>query len=287
VITGDNGALLVSEDGGKTWTPKNSQTDSMLSPARFSPDGIGVITGSNGTLLVSEDGGKTWTPQNSQTESGFYDAVFSPDGVGVISGDKGALLVSEDGGKTWILQNSQTDSDFNHPVFSPEGVGVITGKNGDLLVSKRIKPTTQEDIIKQLKGTVHNSLGDRLAEALIQKEISEETLKLANTAKSASQDNIAEKYVVRASVIAIILFLVQVLVTNYRYSRKLAAFYSARAQALSVYRELSESGGTNTPDLSVLMATLTPETDFGKHSQNNIESVVALAQKMGRTNQHS
>ena len=155
------------------------------------------------------------------------------------------------------------------------------------MVSKQIQFTNQEAIIKQLAGTVHSSLGNRLNELLEQKKISEETLKLANTAKAASQDNITEKYVVRASVIAILLFLVQVLVTNYRYSRKLAAFYCARAQSLSVFKELSESGTNHTPELSVLMATLTPETDFGKHSQTNVESAVALALKMGRTNQQS
>ncbi len=135
VITGNRGALLVSIDGGRNWTPQDSGTSSYLNPPVFTNRGIGVITGISGALLVSMDGGRNWTQLDSGRNRYLNPPVFTDQGIGVITGNRGALLVSIDGGKNWSSWNSIETRDLNTPIFTDKGIGVITGSSGVLLVS--------------------------------------------------------------------------------------------------------------------------------------------------------
>jgi photosystem II stability/assembly factor-like uncharacterized protein len=89
-------------DGGKTWTPSNSD---MMSIACTSATAC-VEVGDGGRIKTTTDGGTTW----SDTPSGFDKAltqVQCPSAtVCYAAGDRGFVLKSSDAGKTWAYLHS-------------------------------------------------------------------------------------------------------------------------------------------------------------------------------------
>lgn len=60
-VTGSNGVILKTSDGGKTWSKQVSGTTAQLNAVNFLPDGLhGWIAGSDGLILSTDDGGATW-----------------------------------------------------------------------------------------------------------------------------------------------------------------------------------------------------------------------------------
>ena len=139
-IVGTNGLILVSHDGGKTWTKQESGTDKDLMAVAFPSPKRGWVAGSWGTVLktdssgrawhfqkigdatytglafpdakrgwiVSEthiihtpDGGKSWEKQAQGTGFPLYDVHFISPREGWASGDFGRVLHTSDGGKRW------------------------------------------------------------------------------------------------------------------------------------------------------------------------------------------
>jgi len=81
----------------------------------------------------------------------------------------------------------------------------------------------------------------------------------------------------RLGSVLLLIFLVQILVTLYRYSSRLAAFYDSRADAL----QLSKDGAFNSAEVSI--GVLGPErVDFGKEPRSPIENSIELAREILR-----
>ncbi|MCS7005186.1 MAG: YCF48-related protein [Cytophagales bacterium] len=72
VVVGENGVIYTTNNGGLTWTPRNSNTTQTLNDVFFSRPQIGVAVGNNGTIVRTTDGGQTWTPVNSGTTQHLY-----------------------------------------------------------------------------------------------------------------------------------------------------------------------------------------------------------------------
>ena len=53
-VTGQNGLLLKTSDGGETWEQKDSGTDLNLGKIQFITPQIGFVTGANGHLIKTE-----------------------------------------------------------------------------------------------------------------------------------------------------------------------------------------------------------------------------------------
>lgn len=142
LVVGNNGLMLETADGGKTWKkkevnmrPPGAGTGQRPGgggggpPAGFGGGGavtlyniyfvnqeIGFITGARGTILKSEDGGKTWNrkiarsgtaQQNTNRRRGGIRANLMgiqmiSETVGFIAGSENTLLKTTDGGETWI-----------------------------------------------------------------------------------------------------------------------------------------------------------------------------------------
>ena len=103
-IAGLGGVVLVSRDGGRNW----SYRDTGLKQAIFSLYPLGervIAVGEKGFVRVSNDGGETWhLPQTGfpQVFTFMRDIWFAPGGqVGYIVGERGKVLRSTDGGQTW------------------------------------------------------------------------------------------------------------------------------------------------------------------------------------------
>jgi photosystem II stability/assembly factor-like uncharacterized protein len=103
-IAGLGGVVLISEDGGRTWSYRDTgrkQAIFSLSPL----DGRVIAVGEKGFVRVSTDGGQNWqSPQKGfpNVFTFMRDIRFSPDGSrGFIVGERGMILRSEDAGIDW------------------------------------------------------------------------------------------------------------------------------------------------------------------------------------------
>lgn len=63
VAVGEFGLIVVSDDGGKTWTQSSSPTSVMLTATWFNDERTGWAVGHDGVVLATVDGGKRWIRQ--------------------------------------------------------------------------------------------------------------------------------------------------------------------------------------------------------------------------------
>lgn len=114
MVIGYAGKIIVTEDGGMTWSVIHSGTDRALYSMDFVSDREGWITGQDGIILHTSDGGKTWERQNSGTVLYLFAVDFINEREGWIAGDKATHLHTKDGGKTWRI----------HKMAKPAGLSV-------------------------------------------------------------------------------------------------------------------------------------------------------------------
>jgi photosystem II stability/assembly factor-like uncharacterized protein len=100
---GNFGSIYVTENGGKTWQARSSNTKQPLFSVDFADERNGWIVGKSGLILRTIDGGKTWTPQQSPIHPAKHlfkiTAIDAQNAWAV--GDWGAVLQTRDGGTTW------------------------------------------------------------------------------------------------------------------------------------------------------------------------------------------
>lgn len=114
-VSGHNGTVLRSLDGGRTWQPRTVSSDATLEfrdiHAR-SADVAWALSAGPGTksqIHLTRDGGTTWVRQFINTDStAFYDCLtFLDDRTGVAfsdaSGGRTMILRTTDGGEHWAL----------------------------------------------------------------------------------------------------------------------------------------------------------------------------------------
>jgi photosystem II stability/assembly factor-like uncharacterized protein len=112
-VTGSNGLILHTADGGDTWITQDCETDLHLSTVCFINHNFGCAGGktnwgNSGGLFRTTDGGNSW----SQTYSGsaIHSIYFTDTSNGwAVRG----IMQSNDGGLTWVNQNN-----YWHPIGS-------------------------------------------------------------------------------------------------------------------------------------------------------------------------
>ena len=67
-VTGENGTILRTKDGGTTWKPQTSGTDLNLFGLEFTDNATGWATGLDGLIINTKNGGAKWAQQNSTTD---------------------------------------------------------------------------------------------------------------------------------------------------------------------------------------------------------------------------
>ncbi len=112
-IVGDNGILLMTENGGMNWELINTNVTHDLKTITFADDLNGFING-----LITTDGGITWTPQSASTDYGLI-AAFSIDNLlaGSNSSFSGDIYQSTDQGGAWNSIGSPIAAGFYTDVF--------------------------------------------------------------------------------------------------------------------------------------------------------------------------
>jgi photosystem II stability/assembly factor-like uncharacterized protein len=105
IITGLGGVVLVSDDGGLTWSYGSSGVKRALY-AMAPGDERSIAVGEKGLARFSGDGGRTWSapPEEAFPEVFTFmrDVSYEPQArLGLIVGQRGLVLRSTDQGDTW------------------------------------------------------------------------------------------------------------------------------------------------------------------------------------------
>ncbi|MCB9772182.1 MAG: hypothetical protein H6754_06490 [Candidatus Omnitrophica bacterium] len=102
-ITGYDGIILKTENGGLTWTSvKNpSTTEQPLFAIWFKNENVGLAVGADSMVYRTNDGGAHWQSQKLNMQAHLYSISETADGTVWISGENQALYFSKDLGKTW------------------------------------------------------------------------------------------------------------------------------------------------------------------------------------------
>ena len=86
IITGYDGNLLRTSDGGTTWDVLPILTSEILWSAEFVNESAAWVCGTQGTLLFSKDHGETWAQQVVNTSKYLKSIEFINDSVGWVVG---------------------------------------------------------------------------------------------------------------------------------------------------------------------------------------------------------
>ena len=132
------GAIVATDDGGKTWSAQTSGTPASLFSVSFNADGRrGWAVGDNGLILATNDGGKTWSAQVSGTPASLVSVSFNADGRrGWAVGFDGAIVATSDGGTIWSAQTSGTQARLESVSFNADGRrGWAVGQDGAIVAT--------------------------------------------------------------------------------------------------------------------------------------------------------
>lgn len=126
---GTKGTILHTSNGGGNWYPQRSGTDKDLNRVYLITEKIGLITGDNGTLLRTENGGATWEQANVKGDGPLFGISFIDKKTGWVVGYEGRVVRTYDGGRSWVEQASATDTDLFSVSFR-ENRGFAIGRDG-------------------------------------------------------------------------------------------------------------------------------------------------------------
>ena len=103
VVVGANGIVLISDDGGASWSQPQTGTRAMLTGVHFHDRQTGWVVGHDALILRTGDGGATWEEVYSdpEDERPLFDVWFADAERGFAIGAYGLLLRTSDGGTSW------------------------------------------------------------------------------------------------------------------------------------------------------------------------------------------
>ncbi|HSN71727.1 MAG TPA: YCF48-related protein [Steroidobacteraceae bacterium] len=103
VAVGERGHILVSDDGGTSWTQARVPTRATLTGVWFDDRQHGWAVGHDEVILKSVDGGLTWERVHAAPENlwPLLDIWFEDARNGMAVGAYSRFLVTDDAGETW------------------------------------------------------------------------------------------------------------------------------------------------------------------------------------------
>ena len=139
VAVGERGAILRSDDSGKTWQRMPAPSAATLTAVAFAPQSQrGWAVGHDATILGTDDGGRTWAKQyqGENLETSFLDVCALDTLSAIVVGAYGQCLATTDGGRTWSPRRPiEEDQHLNCIAAGPTGTLFIAGERGLLLRS--------------------------------------------------------------------------------------------------------------------------------------------------------
>lgn len=135
VAVGERGHVVLSSDGGKTWTQVETPTRALLTGVWLHDARLGWAVGHDETILRTRDGGKTWQRirHAPEEEKPLLDVWFRDEKTGFAIGAYGLLLATVDGGDTWESRTVVEGIDTHLNVIAEAGGALyLAGEAGSL-----------------------------------------------------------------------------------------------------------------------------------------------------------
>lgn len=139
VAVGERGFVLMSTDGGQTWTAHATPVTRTLTAVAFEDDKLGIAVGHGGSLVRTEDGGDNWTgiPMEDADSESLLGVTSLGNGRFAAYGAFGLYFDSADGGKTW-QRHPVISEDFDRHISQVLPIGdklLMVAESGNLAVS--------------------------------------------------------------------------------------------------------------------------------------------------------
>lgn len=155
VAVGDTGTVLVTKDGGRSWTSVKvalSSVANKLVRVRTFGDGSAWTVGEMGGALRTTDRGVTWQRMTPDEDKAWND-VYVDGGKVLLVGEFGRISQSDDGGRTWTNIASPVKASLMAVSFRDALDGVAVGVNGATAATRdggqtwnAVSPITRNDL---------------------------------------------------------------------------------------------------------------------------------------------
>ncbi|HEV2764692.1 MAG TPA: YCF48-related protein, partial [Pyrinomonadaceae bacterium] len=144
---GDDGVILRTEDGGRTWARQAIAAGDAVNDIYFRDKEDGYVLAGN-RVLITDDGGHTWRESGKFLPSAFggalpelYSVRFTSKKRGWIVGSvsrrdtvvDSLILSTTDGGQNWTRQRVASRDELIHLDFSGDKRGWIVGAGGSVM----------------------------------------------------------------------------------------------------------------------------------------------------------
>lgn len=171
VAVGNDGVILVSDDGGATWMPveaPKSKVANRLVKVKTAADGKAFAVGEFNTLLHTGDFGKSWERRLPEKDTVIYGIDIQGAHAAAV-GEYGRVLISADGGETWKELQSPVKANLTAVAFGRDGAAVAVGLNGTAIFSadagrtwSEVKTGSEEHLYDVVwTGQKYLAVGDR------------------------------------------------------------------------------------------------------------------------------
>ena len=138
IAVGHDSAILVTRDGGETWTQQFSAPAEQrpLLDVLFVKKDLAIAVGAYGAYYESADSGKTWAARKIFADDKHLNSIVElGEGHMLIFGEAGTILGSTDWGKTWSLQPSPYKGSLFGSLVAADGAVVAFGMRGKIFRS--------------------------------------------------------------------------------------------------------------------------------------------------------
>ncbi|MCD9853154.1 T9SS type A sorting domain-containing protein [Epilithonimonas sp. JDS] len=149
IVTGNNGTIIKTTNGGASWQQKSSGTTQILGKIQFPTQDIGFIVSAGAQLLKTTDGGDTWLPIAVDNVSSIYSMSCVNENLIFLScidsNNNSILLKSINGGSSWekIIGNDAQMKFYDIQFLSGE-TGYASNNN--------VYHSSENNILKTLDG---------------------------------------------------------------------------------------------------------------------------------------
>jgi photosystem II stability/assembly factor-like uncharacterized protein len=131
----DDGKILKTQNGGRTWKEQNPSVRTPLPTVFFVDSNTGWVAGDKGQIAMTTDGGEHWNLQSSNTEGELTSIYFVDKKSGWVVDSGKKIIATRDGGNTWtpLELNPNPGSDLIGIHFLDETTGFGFQREADLL----------------------------------------------------------------------------------------------------------------------------------------------------------
>lgn len=165
VAVGEFGHIVLSDDGGKTWSQaKEVRTQVALNSVMFVNDQVGFAAGHDATVLKTTDGGDTWRVfyLDTEFENPLLAVHFEDENKGYAVGAFSLMVETMDGGETWktrpVFEGNTNDYHLNDIYQSKAGTLLMPSEFG--IVYRSIDGGASfEEIQTSYEGSFWSGLG--------------------------------------------------------------------------------------------------------------------------------